>query len=108
MRGSWVWGRPPSPAGPWVGTGQHAGRAAPDVLEEPVVVVEGRDDPRAELRADLFVYPARTLVDDEEPDVVLPHLAGDRPEDRVSGDVGGQELVRFLDRDHELRRMVAT
>ena len=41
-----------------------------------------------DLAEHLVVDAGRALVDDEQRDVVLAHLAGDGPEDRVGGDVG--------------------
>ena len=49
----------------------------------------------------LVVDAAGPLVDDQQRDVVLAQLAGDRAEDGVAGDRRVEELVRLLDGDHQ-------
>ena len=73
--------------------GQHA----VDVL----LVVEEAGYLGAHLGHDLFVDAAGPLVDDEQSDIVLAHLPGDRAEDRLLGHLGIEELVRLLDGDHQ-------
>ena len=65
------------------------------------VVVELAGDARADLAQHLVVDAGRALVDHEQRDVVLAHLAGDRAEDGLPGDPRSQETVRLLDRDDQ-------
>ena len=62
-------------------------------------------DARADLAHHLGIDLAGPLVDDEERHVVFAQLARDRAEDGVAGDGRIEELVRFLDRDHQRRRL---
>ena len=70
-----------------------------------VLFIEQCRDPRPNLTHDLGVDAARSLIDDEQRDVVLTHLSRDRPEDGVPCDGGVEELMRLLDGDHQGARL---
>ena len=85
-----------------VRTAAHAGEDGVDVA----LVVQLAGDARADLRQHLGVDAARPLIDHQQRHVELAQLARDRAEGRLSRGVGVQELVGFLDGDHQRPRPV--
>src|SRR5437762_1577364 len=81
----------------------RAAHATEDGLDV-AIVVQLAGDSSSDLRENLVINSRRPLVDDKQRHLKLAHLASDGAEDRLAGGLWIQELVSFLDRDHELRR----
>ena len=92
-------------------TRQHAsqargiGYARQHALNVFFVVEQGRDL-RAELREHFLVNARRPLVNDEEGDVVFPHLSGDGAKNGLFCRGRVEKLVRFFDGDDQVPGLV--